>query len=80
MLWDYNENSNYQNTEPVVELCKRVWGFLDEVKEKYNDKNVLLVTHGGTMRTINAYFNGIDENGLLPKIEAVNCEIKEYEL
>ena len=63
-LWDYNENSNYQNAEPVVDLCKRVWSFLDEVKEKYSDKNVLLVTHGGTMRTINAYFNGIQDDGM----------------
>lgn len=78
-FWNYEKNVNYKNAEPVVEMCDRVWGLLDEIKEKYNYKNVLLVTHGGTMRTINAYFNGLDENGMIPRIEVLNCEIKEYE-
>ena len=78
-IWNYNENINYKNVEPIVEMCNRVWSFLDEIKEKYSEKNVLLVTHGGTMRIINAYFNGINENGLLPRIEVLNCEVKEYE-
>ena len=59
----YNLNWNKQNIEPIQDICKRVWEVLDEIKEKYNDKNVLLVTHGGTCRAINAYFNGIGEDG-----------------
>lgn len=67
-FWDYHVNLTYKNVEPVVELCEKVWNFLDEVKEKYHDKSVLLVTHGGTAKVINSYFEGIDENGILPRV------------
>ena len=48
------------------------------VKEKYYDKKVLLVTHGGTSRAIEAYFKGC-ENGIMPPETLQNCEIREYE-
>ena len=75
----YNLNWNKQNIEPIQDICKRVWEVLDEIKEKYNDKNVLLVTHGGTCRAINAYFNGIGEDGHVQSAKIKNCEIIEYE-
>ena len=49
------------------------------LQEKYKDKNVLLVTHGGTCRAINAYFNGIGENGHVQSAHIKNCEIREFE-
>lgn len=78
-FWDYTANLGDWNVEPVQELCKRVWGLLDEVKEQHNDKNVLLVTHGGTTKAINAYFEGIAADGVIPNVGIENCEIKEYE-
>ena len=51
----------------------------DEIKEKYKDRNVLIVTHGGTCRAINAYFNGIEEDGHITSANIKNCEIREYE-
>ncbi len=76
---NYNLCENEQNIEPMKEMCTRVWNLLDEVKENYNDKNILLVTHGGTCRAINAYFNGIGEDGYVQGVDIKNCEIKEYE-
>ena len=43
------------------------------------DKNILLVTHGGTCRAINAYFNGISEEGIVVSAKIKNCEIREFE-
>ena len=40
---------------------------------------MLIVTHGGTCRAINAYFNGIEEDGNIPSANIKNCEIREYE-
>ena len=76
---NYNLNWNKQNIEPVQDVCKRVWNLLDEIEEKYKDKNILLVTHGGTCRAINAYFNGIGEDGFVHSAKIKNCEIREYE-
>ncbi len=53
---------------------------LDELKEKYKDETILLVTHGGTLRAIYWYFHGIPEEGNVGYDMHSNCEIKEYEL
>lgn len=75
---NYNLNYDKQNIEPIQTICKRVWNLLDEIQEKYKGKNILLVTHGGTCRAINAYFNGIGENGHVQSAHIKNCEIREY--
>lgn len=79
-FWDYEADIKICQVESVKEICQRVWGFLEEIKEKYSDKNILFVTHGGTAKTINSYFEGIGEDGILPSLGFKNCEIKEYEL
>lgn len=78
-LFNINTNVSTHNIEPVNDLYKRVSSILDEVKEKYKDKRVLLVTHGGTTRAIEAYFFGVDEKGIMPPETIKNCEIREYE-
>lgn len=41
--------------ESVFDLVNRVYGLIDEIREKYADKNVLLVCHGGICRVIETY-------------------------
>ena len=76
---NYYLNWNEKDIEPIQTICKRVWNLLDEIQEKYKDENVLLVTHGGNCRAINAYFNGIGENGHVQSAHIKNCEIREFE-
>lgn len=80
ILDNYYSNEQYGEVEPVQQLCNRVWNLLDKLKEEYKDKNILLVTHGGTSRAINAYFEGVNDNGIIEKVKIDNCGIKEYEL
>lgn len=76
--WNYY--SNAYNVEHVKELFERVHPVIDEIKEKYSDKNVLIVTHNGVARAIHAYFNGVPEDGDILHIGTLkNCEITEYE-
>ena len=42
--------------ESLLQLSHRVYSLLDEIQEKYGDKNVLLVSHGGICRVIETYF------------------------
>ena len=77
--WNCLLNTKEDNIEPVVDLCDKVWGFLDEVKEKYQDKNVLLVTHGAISHVILAYFEGIEDDGTMRMSGMGNCEIREFE-
>ena len=76
--WNYY--SDAYDVEHVKELFDRVYPVIDEIKEKYSDKNVLIVTHNGVARAIYTYFNGIPEDGNILNIGALkNCEITEYE-
>ena len=78
-LFNILTNVSTHNIETVKELYERVYSILTEVKEKYKDKKVLLVTHGGTTRAIETFFYGVDKNGIMPPETIKNCEIREYE-
>lgn len=71
--------SRHENGESFFDVVTRIYPLLEELKEKYSDKNVLLVTHGGICRVINSYFYNM-ENEEFSSYALENCEVKEYEL
>lgn len=77
--WNYHYDFDIKGMTPIKEFIKPIWEFLDEVKEKYKGKNVLIVTHNGVGRAIGAYFHGIPEDGDLNIYKHKNCQIKHYE-
>lgn len=59
---DYEEKSEFYGIEKLETIKKRVFSFLDEIKEKYNDKkNILIVTHEAVAQNINLYFNKVED-------------------
>lgn len=78
--WNINPKDNYYNAESVKHVIERVYEFLDDIKNKYSDKNIILVTHGGVSKAISCYFYGIPEDGNLEKYKHNNCEIHQFEL
>ena len=78
-----NTSPIYKNTvfflTTTFYATNRVWKLLDKLKQEYKDNNILLVTHGGTIRAINGYFNGTNEKGIIDNPGLKNCEIKLYE-
>lgn len=59
---NYEEQIELYNIEPLQDIKNRVFSFLDEIKEKYSDKdNILIVTHEAVAQNINAYFNNVDD-------------------
>lgn len=79
-ILDYNYKSEIENFEDLPTLFKRVHNFIEDIKEKYKDKNILIVTHGGILRAIYFYFNELPENKDLSNYIFKNCEINEYDL
>ncbi len=49
--------SGDKGTESFKDFMKRSCDFCDMIVEKYNGKNVLIVTHAGNVRVIDYYFN-----------------------
>lgn len=76
--WSYKDNNIYEKAENITDFFNRVYKFLDELKDKYPDKNILIVTHGGVSIPINCYFNGIPEDDNLLSLVLGNCEVIEY--
>lgn len=80
-FWNYYSKDNVVGLEKVEELFDRVSKFIDEIKIRYNEKNILLVTHSGVSRAIYFYFNEMPSDGKLLNISGQkNGEIKKYEL
>ena len=63
--------------ESLMQLAHRVYSAVDEIIEKYPDKNVLIVSHGGVCRVIETYFHDMTteeySNWFMD-----NCQIIEY--
>lgn len=75
--WNYYSNIDYGLSENIRDFFKRVFEFLDELKEKKYE-NVLIVAHSGISKAFSAYFEGIQDGRFLNR-GLKNCEIKEYE-
>lgn len=79
--YNYYSTNIVEGLETLPELFNRVHSFIDDIKNKYKNKNILLVTHGAVARAIQFYFEDMPSDGMLLKISGQkNCEIKEYKL
>ncbi|MCI9016348.1 MAG: histidine phosphatase family protein [Clostridia bacterium] len=56
----------------------RVYDFLDDIREKYKDKRILIVSHGGISIPVKCYFKGIPDVDNLFPLCIDNCEIVEF--
>ena len=78
-IWDININASDNNIEPMENFKTRVFDFLEKIKKQYNDKNILLITHGGVSALINCYFNDSLYDGPLSNKFLNNCEVACYD-
>lgn len=78
--WDFKLNTDINEVEKIKDLMFRVTEFIEDMRNKYEDKNVLVVAHSAILRAIHYAINGIPEDGDLLKIEIPNLRIIEYEI
>ena len=81
-VWDYQKNTGVNGIEKMQDFCSRVYEFLNEIKEKYKNKRVLLVTHGGTSIPIQCYYKKypleqIKDRSVIKSLK--NCEVAMFE-
>lgn len=69
----------YPGGESQIQVAYRIYSLIDELKIEYNDKNILLISHGGVYRIINTYFRDMtNEEFFQYRLE--NGKLEEYEL
>ena len=78
--WDVILNTNVNYVEKIQDFMYRVSSFLEDIKVKYKDKNVLIVTHSAVSRVIHYLLEYIPEDGDLSKIDIPNLRIIEYKI
>lgn len=78
--WDVVLNTKVQNIECIQDFMCRVSDFIEDIKIRYKDKNVLIVTHSAVSRVIHYLLGKIPEDANLSRIDIPNLRIIEYKL
>ena len=79
-FWNYDKNRSDYGIEPIQDLFQRCENFLDELKEKYPDKSILIVTHSGPYRALRHLLKGDELKGNLLDGKIENCSCEEFEI
>ncbi len=72
-------STRFSQGESVFQLVHRVYSFLDELREKYPEKTVLLVCHGSVSRAIRSYFVDMTTDEYFNYLPD-NAELVEYSI
>lgn len=80
-FWDYHKNEKYITAENIQDFFKRIYVVMEDYKNKYKDKDILIVTHGGVNIAISCfYMKEIPHDSLLKSVSVIkNCEVVTYE-
>lgn len=69
----------YPAGESMMQVACRIYGLVEELKTKYKDNNVLIISHGGVCRIINTYFRDMTNDEFF-SYTLKNGALEEYEL
>lgn len=69
----------YPGGESMMQVAYRTYSFIEDIKEKYPDKNVLVVCHGGVCRVLRTYFVDMTNDEFF-HYAMDNAGLEEYEL
>lgn len=69
----------YPGGESMMNVAHRTYGLIEELKENYPDKCILLICHNGVVRVINTYFKDVTNEEFF-NYTLENCGLEEYEL
>ena len=77
-MWNYNIDNSEYNIESLKDCLIRANIFLEKLKENYDNKNVLIVSHGALIKCLHFVINGFDENTDFLSFNPENTKVYEY--
>jgi broad specificity phosphatase PhoE len=77
-FWDYDLNFNKFGVEPIQDVFKRCSDFLEYIKNKYPDKDILVVTHGAIYKALRYLLLGQELKGNLLGNYVDNCQMETF--
>lgn len=78
-FWTAGSPENAACGETMEHMASRVVSFLDEINAKYKGKDILIVTHGGVIMIMKAYFCGIPENNNFLNYLVTNGAVTKFD-
>ncbi len=79
-FWSYGKNVQYERAENIRDFFARIYALLDDLKEKYTNQNILIVTHGGVIKAIECYAHGMMKDEDLGPFLPDNASVLKYEI
>jgi probable phosphoglycerate mutase len=79
-FWDYDLNRADYGIEPIQDVFKRCSEFLDYIKNKHSDEDILIVTHGAIYRALRHLLLNHKLKGNLLDRYVENCQIEEFKI
>lgn len=76
--WNLNYANSEEFGESINHLYDRVKTFLDEIKEKYCNKKVLIVAHNGVGRVVKMVYYGKPKSGDLHEYSMSNAGVEIF--
>ena len=76
--YDITKDILPKGAEGFKSIYERTANLIEELKIKYPEKSIMIVTHGDVCKAVNAYFNGITDAKTISSFNQGNCEIKKY--
>lgn len=78
--WDYVLNCGEQNVEKIQDLFKRCRDFIDYLDKNYHNKNILIVSHGATIKALHHILHHTNLNSNLLDFKIGNCYMEIIEV
>lgn len=69
----------YPGGESMMQVAYRVYGLLDDFKEAYEGKHVLIISHGGVCRIIHTYFRDMTNEEFF-QYTLENGQLEEFDV
>jgi len=67
-----------KNGENMLDVKERLLDFFNEINEKYKNKNILIISHQGTLHILDGVLMGIKHENLLDKNKAIPLKTGEF--
>lgn len=79
-FWNYYLNKSDYEVESLQEFFKRTKNFIDYLKDKYNDKCILIVSHAATIRALHYNIVGYNDTTNMLSFQVDNGQIFKYHI
>lgn len=78
--WDYKLNYSDNNIESIKDCLMRAEKFLNKLRKEYNNKNILIISHGSLLKALHFNLIGYNKDTDFLSFNPKNTTLYEYDL